>query len=363
MSGIGCRAIALYLPQFHPVAENDAWWGRGFTEWTNVTRAQPRFRGHRQPRLPSDLGFCDLRLPETRAAQAELAKAYGLEGFCYYHYWFSGRRLIDRPFSEVLSSGQPSFPICLCWANESWSRRWLGEERDVLMEQTYSPADDLRHAEWLCGAFADPRYVRVDGRPLFLVYRPKHLPEPQRTTDVLRQQCLRTGLPDPYLVGVDAHCPGLDARTLGFDDTMHFTPQLGHLEGALDDSPSVGRLVRNVGRFNVWSRGLKLYDYREAWGAMQRRKPAFPYLPSVFVGWDNSPRRGSHGVIMVNNTPERFAAAVREAAEALNGRPPAQRLLFVNAWNEWAEGNYLEPDQTIGHGYLSAVAEVLGMAT
>ena len=237
-----CRPVALYLPQFHPIPENDKWWGPGFTEWTNVTRAERLFGNHRQPRLPADLRFYDLRLSESRSAQARLAADSGLEGFCYYHYWFRGRRLLERPFAEVLASGAPNFPFCLCWANETWSRRWLGEERDVLIEQNYSPEDDRQHARWLCTAFGDSRYMRVDGRPLFLVYRPRHLPNPRQTADVLREETVRAGLPEPYLVGVDAHCPGVDTRTLGFDDTMNFTPQLGLLPEGLTDQPSRRRL-------------------------------------------------------------------------------------------------------------------------
>src|SRR5690349_15951572 len=169
LSGISIRPIAFYLPQFHPIPENDLWWGTGFTEWTNVAGARPLFPGHYQPHVPADLGFYDLRLPETRAAQAALARQYGLSGFCYYHYWFAGRRLLERPVNDILASGQPDFPFCLCWANEAWSRRWLGEARDVLMPQQYSVDDDLQHIRWLARAFADPRYVRVNGRPIFLV--------------------------------------------------------------------------------------------------------------------------------------------------------------------------------------------------
>ena len=208
MSGHPVRLVAFYLPQFHPIPENDAWWGKGFTEWTNVAKSVPIFPGHYQPHFPADLGFYDLRLAESRQAQADLATKYGLSGFCYYHYWFSGKRLLERPFSEVLSSGKPELPFCLCWANETWSRRWLGEETAVLQKQSYSDADDLEHARALLPAFADRRYLTVDGRAIFLVYRPHDLPHPQRTTDVFRQVGVSHGLPEPYLVGVDAHRPG-----------------------------------------------------------------------------------------------------------------------------------------------------------
>ena len=212
----GARLIAFHLPQFHPILENDQWWGKGFTEWTNVARAKPLFRGHYQPRLPADLGYYDLQGAETRQAQAELATAYGIEGFCYWHYWFHGIRLLERPVDEILASGEPDFPFCLAWANESWSRSWLGDKREVLIEQKYSEQDDRVHARWLAKAFADPRYIHVNGRPLLVVYKPMDLPEAKRTTEIFRDECRRLGQPEPYLVGIDAHCPGTDMRSARF---------------------------------------------------------------------------------------------------------------------------------------------------
>src|SRR5215475_4957626 len=180
------RLVAFYLPQYHPIPENDEWWGTGFTEWTNVVSAKPVFAGHYQPHLPADLGFYDLRLPEVRQAQADLARNHGIHGFCYYHYWFQGRRLLRRPFDEVLRSGQPDFPFCLCWANENWTRVWDGSDKKLLIEQTYSADDDLAHIRWLAPAFRDPRHIRVEGKPLFLVYRARKLPDPLRTTSLWR---------------------------------------------------------------------------------------------------------------------------------------------------------------------------------
>jgi lipopolysaccharide biosynthesis protein len=349
------RVLAFYLPQFHPIPENDAWWGRGFTEWTNVTRARPLFRGHYQPHIPGDLSFYDLRLPDTRAAQAQLARRYGIEGFCYYHYWFNGKRLLERPFDDVLRSGEPDFPFCLAWANESWSRRWLGEERDLLMAQTYSPADDLNHARWLVGAFEDPRYIRIDGRPLFLIYRPVHLPDPRRTTDTIRDECAKHGLSDPYLLGMDSHCRGTDCTKIGFDGTLDFEPYLGVFQDFMNDTLKFSKLKRNI-KLGIPSPKLKIYDYADARARMRKITRPFAVTPSIFVSWDNSPRRGDNGIIIVNSTPELFESGLRECIKAVQQKPYESRLVFVNAWNEWAEGNHLEPDLRFGHGYLDAVA-------
>jgi lipopolysaccharide biosynthesis protein len=353
------RTVAFYLPQFHPIAQNDAWWGKGFTEWTNVSKSRPCFRGHYQPHLPADLGFYDLRLAESRYAQAELAKVYGVHGFCYYHYWFHGQRLLEGPFNEVLTSGEPDFPFCLCWANESWSRRWLGEERDVLMPQKYSDEDDREHANWLAHAFADPRYIRASDRPIFLIYRPKDHPEPHRFVDRLCDAAHRLSLPQPFLVGVDAHAPGFDFRTIGFDSTLAFEPQLAASgEGVFSESGSWQKLKRNI-RLGSWNPKLQLFDETEARQRMQQIRRPENHIPSVFVSWDNSARRGKNGIIYVNGGPENFGKALREKISFAKSLPESQRFVFINAWNEWAEGNHLEPDQKFGHAYLEQVAAAL----
>ena len=196
------RPIAIYLPQFHPIPENDEWWGKGFTEWTNVTKAKPMFKGHHQPKLPGDLGFYDLRLPGIMEQQAELARAHGIFGFCFYHYWFNGKRLLNTPVDNMLSSGKPDFPFMLCWANETWSRRWLGEEKEILIKQTYSEEDDHLHAQWLCEKpFSDSRYIKVNGRPVFIIYRPSDLPDYQKTLLIIKETALKAGLKEPYIIG------------------------------------------------------------------------------------------------------------------------------------------------------------------
>lgn len=378
---MNARLIAFYLPQFHPIPENDEWWGKGFTEWFNVAKARPLFAGHAQPHIPGDLGFYDLRVPETRIAQAELARHYGIEGFCYWHYWFEGKRLLERPFAEVLASGEPSFPFCLAWANESWSRRWLGEEKEILQAQTYSTRDDIAHARWLAKAFSDPRYIRVRERPVFLIYRPRALPEPQRTVETMRTEILRLGIPDPYMVGIDAHCFGVDLRTFGFDETLAFEPQLGalanfmqegwHLERARSnlhlfqngmsktphETGAFRRIRRNLntGRAALGSGDLKLYDDAAARRNMNAIPRPFPHLPCVYVGWDNSPRRGRSGVIIVKRNAHNFLESLGQKIRLVRARPAEERLVFINAWNEWAEGNHLEPDLEMGHEFLAAV--------
>ncbi len=358
---IPVRLIAFHLPQFHPVPENDRWWGKGFTEWTNVARARPLFRGHDQPRLPADLGYYDLRLPEARAAQAELARNHGIEGFCYWHYWFHGERLLERPVNEILASGQPDFPFCLAWANESWSRNWLGDahDRNILVQQSYSDEDDRTHARWLARAFADPRYIRIHGRPLLVVYKPKALPDPRRTTDTFRGECMRLGLPEPYLVGVDAHCFGTDLREFGFDMTEHHEPQLGVLApDVFTDAALRSKLQRNLMR-GILSSTFKIYSYAKATALMARVRPKFPHFPCCFVGWDNTARRGRNAIVMVGSTPELFRGQLSMMARSVRHKDPEERVVFINAWNEWAEGMYLEPDMRWGRAYLHAVSSVL----
>lgn len=353
------RAIAFYLPQFHPIPENDLWWGKGFTEWTNVTRAKPLFRGHYQPRLPGELGFYDLRVPEVREQQAALARQYGIEGFCYWHYWFLGRRLLERPFQEVLQSGSPDLPFCLAWANHSWDRSWLSLTNDLLIRQEYSPEDDLNHIRWLATAFADPRYIRIQGRPIFLVYWPTQFPDPRRTTDTWRQECVRLGLPEPYLIGMDARAAGVDMRSLGFDATEHHAPKLSALPNAIGDGWTWSDVRRNLG-FGLLSRRRKLYRFDDALRRMRTwSTPVHPYFPCLPVGWDSTARRGARGIVLHDAEPEMVAGELRRLIDVVAARPFDERLVFLNAWNEWAEGMYLEPDARHGRRLLEAVGAAL----
>lgn len=352
------RAIAFYLPQFHPIPENDAWWGRGFTEWTNVTKAKPLFTGHYQPQLPADLGFYDLRLPEVREAQANLARAHGVEGFCYWHYWFHGDRLLEKPVNEILATKTPDFPFCLAWANESWSRGWLGEDKSILIEQRYSPEDDQCHAEWLAQAFMDPRYIRVHGRPLFLIYRPSRLPDAIATTSTIREVSKALGCGDPYLVGINAHTRHIDMRTLGFDSTEDHFPQLGALPHAFRDGFSWSRLGRNLKR-GIPSGRLRIYDYDEAVELMEAGRPDYPHFPGFFVGWDNTARKSSGAIVIHRGEPKNVARHFARVVESIATKDPEERIVFVNAWNEWAEGMFMEPDRRYGLGTLETFKRVL----
>jgi len=351
----GPRFIAHYLPQFHPTAENDAWWGRGFTEWTNVARARPLFRGHAQPQVPGELGFYDLRLPQVRAAQAALARDHGIHGFMYYHYWFSGRRLLGRPLDEVRATGEPDFPFCLCWANETWSRRWTGDEREVLIAQEYSTADLRAHARWLAGVFADPRYIRVQDRPLFVIYRYAAIPRELEAVAVLRAELAAAGAGSPFLIAADVHAPAFDYRAAGFDDQLAFAPALADLPGALDPrAATLGRVLRNA-RQGIASGTLRVYDYEQATAAMAAAAADRRSIPCQLVGWDNSPRRGTRGVIFRNSTPVAFGRSLERRLHQWAASAPATDLFFLNAWNEWAEGNHLEPDEPFGRGYLETL--------
>ena len=359
-------ALAFYLPQFHPIPENDAWWGRGFTEWTNVTRARPLFPGHYQPHLPAALGFYDLRLPETREAQAEMARAHGLAGFCYYHYWFEGRRLLERPFEEVLGSGRPDFPFCLCWANEPWSRRWDGAEHEVLMPQRHSLEDDRRHLEYLARVFDDPRYLRVGGRPLFLVWRTEILPDAAATAETWRASARAAGIGEIFLARVEGHAVGIDPRSIGFDAAVEFAPdwRVALSRYRREDWDLTMRALHQLRKLRLIPGAFfehRVIPYeRLVAGMMAKPAPPFPWLRCVTPGWDNSPRRARDAVIYTGSTPERFETWLRATVEAARVRPdPAERIVFLNAWNEWAEGNHLEPDQRWGLRFLEATRRAL----
>jgi lipopolysaccharide biosynthesis protein len=355
----GVRTIAFYLPQFHPIPENDEWWGEGFTEWTNVRPAKPLFKGHYQPHVPGELGYYDLRDPAVREAQADLAARYGIDAFCYYHYWFAGRRLLHQPFDEVLASGRPDQEFCLCWANEPWTRTWDGSTDNVLVDQHYSPEDDRRHIDALIDAFRDERYVRVDGKPLFLVYRAGVLPDPLATTIRWRERVAEAGLRGLFLCRVESHFEAGDPRPLGFDAAVEFQPAFGQVRWTAGQRFPLRRVLARL-NLGPAEKSYVTLDYdRLVQEMLGREQPDYPRFPCVTPGWDNTPRRPYGAFMLTGSTPERFGEWVAEVARRLQSAPPEHRLLFVNAWNEWGEGCHLEPDERWGVGYLETLAKAL----
>lgn len=365
-NSLKARLIAFYLPQYYPTAENDQWWGKGFTEWTNVTQARPVFPGHQQPNLPSDLGFYDLRVPETRQAQADMARDYGIEGFCYWHYWLGdGRRILDRVFNEVLESGNPNFPFCLAWANESWNRSWRGQASQVLIEQTYPGETDHReHFRFLLKAFRDPRYIRVDDKPLFVIYNPHLLPDAKKVIHLWRTMASEAGLPGLFVPGICED--GLPLDLYGLDARIPPQPwsfmQL-NASGRANRvrPPFVVRVTNKLWGYIRSKIGLpNIYSYRSK-ANLYCRLPTCDSktIPCVLPNWDYTPRsrRSARSVVFPDATPEQYRRVLHKAIADVSGRPTSQRLVFLKSWNEWAEGNHLEPGKRFGHDFLKVTKE------
>jgi GT2 family glycosyltransferase/glycosyltransferase involved in cell wall biosynthesis len=345
------RAIAIYLPQFHRVPENDAWWGEGFTEWTNVRRARPMFAGHQQPHVPHpDVGYYDLADDSVLQQQAEMARRHGIHGFCFYHYWFDGRRILEKPVERFLASGKPDIPFCLCWANENWTRTWDGLDREVLLEQRHSPDSDERFIRDLLPALRDRRYITVEGRPLLAVYRPSLLTEPAATADRWRRIAEQEGLPGLHLVAVHSFDQS-DPRSYGFDAAIQFPPL---------QIPATN--IRNTGLagMNRQFRGGVL-DYREAiCHSLARPAAPYPLYRGVMPGWDNTARRMERATAWINSSPELYGRWLRAVVDQMQReQPPEHQLVFINAWNEWAEGAHLEPDCRNGYRNLEETAAAL----
>ena len=352
------RLIAFYLPQYHPIPENDEWWGEGFTEWRNVSKTQPLFTGHYQPHVPADLGFYDLRDEETRIAQAELAEQYGIEGFCYYHYWFNGKRLLEQPLEDLLKSGKPDYPFCICWANENWTRRWDGEDKEILMRQEYSEEDDRNHILSLLPVFKDPRYIRINGKPLFLVYRTEDMPNPARSAEIWREEARKSGIGEISLCHVES-MGKCDPKAINFDMALEFAPDWWNKGAQLKaDSDLFTRAegdVRKVCDNNFVHAYQGLIDTM-----MAKEIPDYKWLRCVTPSWDNTARRKEGANIFLDSTPEKYKLWLSRAIANTNARLLGdERIIFVNAWNEWAEGCHLEPDQKFGHAYLAATRQAL----
>jgi lipopolysaccharide biosynthesis protein len=350
------RLIAFYLPQFHPIPENDLWWGKGFTEWTNVTRARPLFEGHYQPHLPADLGFYDLRLDCVREQQAELAAANGIAGFCYYYYWFNGVRLLETPLNEVLRLKKPAFPFCVCWANEPWTRNWDGNHSGILMPQEHCHESDRQFILELIPVLLDDRYIRIHGRPLLLVYRTELFPDIARTALVWRETAAKHGI-ELYLCRVESFTAA-DPSPMHFDAGCEFPP---NCVGMQPEAPATVLSDRDRSQHFEG----RLYDYRKLVRLLAHRSlPDYKRFLGAAPSWDNTARAGNRSTVFLNSSPDLFrhmlTTAVRKTAERFQGE---EQIVFINAWNEWAEGCHLEPDQRSGHGFLEACRIALAAAS
>ncbi len=347
---IKARIIASYLPQFHPIPENETWWGKGFTEWTNVGKARPLFKGHYQPRVPADLGYYDLRVPETRQAQADLAASHGIEGFCYWHYWFgNGKRLLERPFNEVLDSGKPEFPFCLAWANESWQGFDYGARgRNILIAQEYpGNADIEQHFHAILPALSDKRYMKIDDKPIFMIFRPSQVPEIQLFFKKWQDLAVKNGLNGIYFIAhtydVLQYSPLLEA---GYDAVN--LVRLG--DCFKNNNGLVTRIKRKI------LKGPNVLEYKEAInGLLGREEYLETCFPTLIPNWDHTPRTGQKGSILHHSTPELFDIHFRQVLDRVKNKMQDHRVIFLKSWNEWAEGNYIEPDMKYGTAYLEVI--------
>lgn len=361
------RVIAMYLPQYHPIPENDKVWGKGFTEWTNVGRCKPLFRGHYQPRVPADLGYYDLRMPEVREAQADLAREAGIEGFMYWHYWFgNGKQVLERPFNEVVQSGKPDYPFCLGWANHSWRcDQWQDATSNLnnspfIFEQKYPGDNDHReHFNSLLNAFKDYRYIKVDGKLLFYIWEPSSIPNIKNFFNLWNKLALENGLGGFHFVGMargseshqkETELCGCDAINYS-NDWIAETKVSGYFKRVILEKISI--MFPRISP-------LKVYKYKKIIKYLITEKDKEESIyPTIVPNWDRTPRSGRRAVIYSGSTPELFKLHVKNALDAVAGKAPEHKIIFLKSWNEWAEGNYMEPDLKFGHGYLDALKEAL----
>jgi len=386
MNNRKARIIALYLPQFHPISENDLWWGKGFTEWHNVVKAKPLFKGHYQPRIPADLGFYDLRIEDVRIEQARLAKEAGIEGFCYWHYYFgNGKQLLERPFNEVLNSGKPDYPFCLGWANHSWTNRsWhVGKKyvkEEVLIEQKYPGIEDnINHFYILLNAFQDRRYIKVDEKPLFLIYNPLDIPDCSQFISLWQNLAVKEGLKGIHFVGITTTMSSLKKEMINSsvrkrlssknDSSVIYIKQILDLGFDAVNTRSQTRaeiFVRGIFLKNIYrilNSNFKLnivdkYQYRDLINYLIVNEDNFEEVyPTIIPNWDRSPRSGSKALIWHGSTPELFKKHVLQVLDVVKDKTEEHRIIFLKSWNEWGEGNYIEPDEKHGMSYLNVLRE------
>ncbi len=362
------RVIAYYLPQYHPIPENDKYWGKGFTEWTNVVSAKPQFKGHYQPRIPADLGFYDLRVPEVREQQAQLAKDAGIEGFMYWHYWFgNGKRLLERPFNEVLSSGKPDFPFCLGWANHTWATRtWTAKanlqdgKSTIIVQQLYPGEQDyIEHFNTLLPAFKDSRYIKVDGKPFFLIYNVLDIPDLHCFINTWQRMAIENGFPGIHFVG---NIMGNTAEN-NKDKVLNSGVDAMALSNLVQAQRRItNKLIFYWNKFKVKFLNVssEVYLYSEI---VKNIHNEYEYLenvyPVVYPQLDRTPRAGKQAIVLKGSTPDLFKQYLEDTLKIINDKSDEHKIILINAWNEWGEGNYIEPDLKYGTGYLDAIKDVI----
>ena len=361
MNNKNIRIIAFYLPQFHPIPENDEWYGKGFTEWTNVGKAKPLFKGHYQPRVPADLGYYDLRMPEIREAQAQMAKESNIEGFCYYHYWFDkGKQLLERPFNEVLSSKKPDYPFMLCWANESWhSKFWDTDgkvDKKLIMEQKYEDnIDQIEHFNYLLKAFKDNRYIYIEDKPAFMVYKPLDTIRMSSIIKLWQKLAIENGLKGIFFIGQTTQTEEManSILSLGFDAVN----SVRHYE-ILNNKNIIHKVIHRI--YKNINKSPYVFEYSEVLKYLANSEDSKNNIfPTILPNWDHSPRSGKGGFILKNSSPKLFKRHIEQVLNIISHKENNRKIVFIKSWNEWGEGNYLEPDIKYGHSYLNVLKEIL----
>ncbi len=357
------KPIALYLPQYHAIKENDEWWGQGFTEWTNVRKAKPLFKEHYQPHIPLHNNYYDLVDIEVMERQAQLAKEYGIYGFCFYHYWFNGKLLLERPLHNMLEAGKPDFPFCLCWANENWTRTWDGQEKEVLMKQKYSLEDDRDHIKYLIQFFKDDRYIKVGNKPVFLMYRSELHPNINKATEIWQEEARKAGFEGLFLIRMENFEKNMEPSLHGFDAGMEFAPDTFYQGKKIAKSNMFSYVINktlhnlNLKQSAHYEHGIWSYEVLRD---NMIKKPIFnyKYFRCVCPSWDNSARRKSKAALYTGSHPHLFKSWVKEMVDfTKRNHNESEQFLFINAWNEWGEGCHLEPDEKWGYQYLEALRD------
>ncbi|MCX8128612.1 MAG: glycoside hydrolase family 99-like domain-containing protein [Clostridia bacterium] len=349
------KIIAMHLPQFHRIPENDKWWGTGFTEWVNVRNSKPVFEGHNQPRVPYNEYYYDLTDREARVWQAQLAKKYGIYGFCYYHYWFNGKKLLEKPIEALLEDKEPDFPFCLSWANEPWSRAWEGKETQVLMPQVYGAEPEWKeHIDYLIKFFKDPRYIKIDNKPVFLIYRTSSIPDLDRMIELWTKEVKNSGLQGIYLIETLNSFQKVSNTELS-DAVMEFEPMFT-IKHEISPAAKIKRLLnKKTGQPDI-------LDFNSIWNIILKRRNVYgkkTIFRGAFSGWDNSPRKGKKATILKHGSPGKFGHYLRQLAQQKTRININEDYIFINAWNEWAEGAYLEPDCSTGFAYLEEIKRLV----